>query len=374
LQATGGWGALKVREVYDDALRLARDTGRAGEMFPALWGRWLIAHASGEAQNARLLLTQLGEITRELGDPDLLLQFHHAAGSTHCTAGEFSHAVMHAEACMANYDIDLHRHQAMRYGGHDPCVCTTCIGALAQFIAGRGGKAQLWSDRALDLAGRIAHAPSVAHADIYRAELSQIRGAVAPALQLADSVLAIGIEKGLSHYVAWAKMTRGWALTRQGRIEQGIGEMDEGLAGLRRTGVRYHFPHRLGMRAQALAAAERYPEAIDAVDEALASVGATGERWYEAEIIRLKAGILGASAQAYGPEQEALLQHAIDVAASQDARLWECRARIDLGLRLARRGQDGAARDVLRPTLGWGGDVDIDERAHAARLLRQLGG
>ncbi len=372
LQATGGWGALKVREVYDDALRLARETGRAAEIFPALWGRWLIAHASGEAAFARVLLAQLSEIAHELGNPDLVLQLHHAAGSTYCTDAEFSHAIEQAKACVATYDVDLHRHQAMRYGGHDPCVCMTCIGALAQFVVGLGGEARQWSDRALALSGRIEHAPSIAHAQIYRAELCQIRGEIEPTLKLADSVLAIGTEKGLSHYVAWAKMTRGWALTGQGRVDSGIAEMDEGLAALRRTGVRYHFPHRLGMRAQAYAAAGRHAEAIDAIDEAAASVSETGERWYEAELLRIKGNLLGAAAGADSRDVESLFTHAVEVAGAQGARLWECRARIDLARLLARQSRTSAARGVLAPTLGWGVDVDIGERAVAAKLDGQL--
>jgi class 3 adenylate cyclase/predicted ATPase len=374
LQATGGWGALKVREVFDDALRLARETGRAADVFPALWGRWLIAHASGEAENARQLLTQLADIADELGSPDLLLQLHHAAGSTHFTDGNFSRAIDEVGRCKATYDIELHRQQAMRYGGHDPCVCTTCVGALAQDITGRAGVASRWSDQALELAGRIAHAPSIAHAHFYRAELAQIRGEVTATLDSADRVLAIGIEKGLAHYVAWAKMARGWALTRQGLADQGVGEMDEGLAGLRRTGVRYHFPHRLGMRAQTYAAARRYAEAIDAADEALASVAATGERWYEAELLRIKARLLADATQDARPEVESLLLQAIDVAAAQDARLWECRARIELAAWLARQAREGAARDVLGPTQRWSAEFDIAERSAAAQLLRQLGG
>ena len=59
----------------------------------------------------------------------------------------------------------------------------------------------------------------------------------------------------MSQYTAWAKMMRGWALTAAGQVDQGLGEMEEGLAALRKTGVRYHLPHRLGMRAQTYAAA-----------------------------------------------------------------------------------------------------------------------
>ena len=373
LQATGGWDAIRVREVYGDALRLARETGRGADLFPALWGRWLIAHASGEAEVARELLAELAGIARAADNPDLLLQLHHAAGSTHCTDGFFQQTLAEVKACISAYDIAKHRHQAMQYGGHDPCVCTTCIGALAQFIVGHAARAERWSDDALQLAQQIEHAPSIAHAHTYRAELNQIRGEVDSTLRAADSALTIAVDKGLQHYIAWAKMTRGWALAMQGNADAGIGELEEGLAGLRKTGVRYHSLHRLGMRAQAYAAVARHAEAIDAIDEAIAAVEATGERWHEAELYRIKASVLDAMPGSDRRATEDLLERAVELAAMQGAHLWECRARIDLSGALARSSRIDAARDVLAPVLGWGSDVDIDERAAAQALRSRLG-
>jgi class 3 adenylate cyclase/predicted ATPase len=373
IMATAGWDAIKVREVYDAALLLARETGRSAEIFPALWGRWLIAHASGAADSARDLLRQLLDVAHDRGDPDLLLQFHHAAGSTECTEGHFSSAVEHAETCMASYDLQRHRHQAMRYGGHDPCVCTTCIGALAQFSLGRTARAQAWSDKALTLANEIEHVPSIAHAHLYRAELSQIRSQPAPVLESADRALAIGLDKGLAQYVAWAKMMRGWALAASGQAEQGLAEMEEGFAALMKTSVRYHLPHRLAMRAQTYALAGRHSQAIEAIGEALQSVKETGEHWYEAELMRINAAMLHSSARTDGRVCESLLEQSVAVASGQGARLWENRARIDLAVLLAGQSREPAARAVLNPIKEWGDAFDSPERSRAAEVLEKLG-
>jgi hypothetical protein len=127
------------------------------------------------------------------------------------------------------------------------------------------------------------------------------------------------------------------------------------------------------MRAQAYAAAGRRDDALGAIDEALASSEATGEQWYTAELLRLKAAML---ADAGGGEGaiEALLGEAIDHARQRGAKLWECRASIDLAQRLARASRFGAARDVLAPALAWGPDVDIAERAEAQALHARLSG
>ncbi len=372
LMTTGGWNAITVREVYDAALNLARETGRSAEIFPVLWGRWLIAHSSGAAPSARELLQQLFEVAQGGGDPDLMMQFHHAAGSTHCTDGEFSQAVDHAETCMASYQLERHRHQAMQYGGHDPCVCTTCIGALAQFSLGRAARAQDWSNHALTLAGKLEHVPSIAHAHMYRSELGQIRGELAPVMKSAEHALAVGLDKGLSQYVAWAKMMRGWVLAKGGQFQQGIDEMEEGFAELQKVRVRYHLPHRLGMRAQTYAAAGRNSEAVTAIEEALASVKQTGETWYEAELLRIKAEFLRSASPTNRQIAESLLEQSIATASGQGARQWESRARIDLAKLLAEQSRDAVARDVLAPTRDWS-EIDLPERTHAAELIERLG-
>jgi predicted ATPase len=260
----------------------------------------------------------------------------------------------------------------MQYGGHDPCVCTTCIGALAQFSLGRAARAQDWSNHALTLAGKLEHVPSIAHAHMYRSELGQIRGELAPVMKSAEHALAVGLDKGLSQYVAWAKMMRGWALAKGGQFQQGIGEMEEGFAELQKVRVRYHLPHRLGMRAQTYAAAERTSEAVTAIEEALASVKQTGESWYEAELLRIKAGLLRSAFPADWHIAESLLEQSIATASGQGARQWESRARIDLAKLLAEQSRDAVARDVLAPTQDWS-EIDLPERTRAAELINRLG-
>jgi predicted ATPase len=341
-------------------------------MFPVLWGCWLIAHSSGAAESARELLQQLLEVAQGGNDPDLMMQFHHAAASTDCVEADFSLAIDHAEACLASYDISRHRHQAMQYGGHDPCVCATCIGAIAQFSLGRAAQARDWSDQALGLAGKIEHVPSIAHAHVYRAELSQIRAEPAPVIESAERALAIGLDKGLAHYVVWAKIMRGWALATGGQVERGIGEVEEGYAALLKLGTRYHLPHRLCTRAQTHAVAGRHAAAIAAIEEALVSVGQTGETWYEAEVLRVKAGLLRSAYPADWGVTEDLLEQSIATASAQAARQWESRARIDLSTLLAEQKRESAARDVLAPTHGWN-EIDQPERSRAAKLFDQLG-
>jgi predicted ATPase len=260
----------------------------------------------------------------------------------------------------------------MRYGGHDPCVCIQCIGALTEMMRGHASRSGKLSDDARQLAVKVEHTPTVAHAQWYGAELTQILNRPEHARDLASRVLTVATEKGLSQYAAWAKMMLGWVSTTQGAFAEGLGEIEEGVAALKKTGVVYHLPHRLGMRAQAYALARDYPKAIDAAEEALESVGRTGERWYEAELLRIKAEVLSAAPIADLGAAERCLEAAVATAAGQGALLWESRARIDLAKLLVRHRSTAVAGSVVQPIQAWASDVDLPERDHAKALLERL--
>jgi class 3 adenylate cyclase/predicted ATPase len=373
LMATRGWNAPEVREVYERAFQLGRETGRSAEIFPAAWGRWLTAHAGGEAESARRLMQQLFDLIEDHDDTNLLLQAHHAAASTRSTDCELSQALSHIEAGTALYSFQVHRHQAMRYGGHDPCVCMQCMGALDHMLLGHASEAERRSQAAQSLAAEVAHEPSIAHARNYRAELMQILGDPQSTIELADLVLPTAVDKGMSQYAAWAKMMRGWSLAASGNIDRGLGELNEGVASLRATGVLYHFPHRLGMRAQAYAMAGPRARAIEAVEEALQSVEQTGERWYEPELLRIKARILAAAPHADHRAAVKCLDEAITKASERNTKLWEGRARVDLALLLAKDGKQQTAADIIRPMRAWDRNIDVPEMEAAHRLQDRLG-
>jgi hypothetical protein len=275
LMATRGWNAPEVEAVYSRARALAAERGRSTDVFPAVWGRWLVAHAGGQAQLARDLLAELFTLLCDTSDAHLLLQAHHAGASTTCTDGELAASMEHFEAVRRLYRLDEHREQALVYGGHDPCVCALSMGALVQLMRGDFRRSRTLSDDALALAARVGHAPSVAHAALYRAELSHILGDVTEAEARAHEIFAVASEKGIAHYAAWALMFLGWTMVKRGAIDAGLAKTDEGHAALLATGNQYHIPQRLTLRAETLAAAGRTNAARDAMEEALESLART---------------------------------------------------------------------------------------------------
>jgi predicted ATPase len=77
--------------------------------------------------------------------------------------------------------------------------------------------------------------------------------------------------------MAGGAILRGWALAMQGRAEEGIAHMRQGLTAYRATGAKYCRPFWLAMLAEAYSQAGRADEGLRALDEALAHVDKTGE-------------------------------------------------------------------------------------------------
>ena len=111
-----------------------------------------------------------------------------------------------------------------------------------------------------------------------------------------------------------------------------------------------------GDRATAVALLERAAELVKI----------SGERWCEPEIMRLQARF-----SARDPEEAiALLRASLALAREQSAKLWELRAATSLAELWRDRGDDAAARDLLKPIYGWFNEgFDTDDLIAARTLL-----
>ena len=347
--ATLGWSAQEVQDAYAQAAALAAATGRSADLFPALWGRWLIAHAGGQPELARTLLAQLFDLVGDTDDPQLLVQAHHAGTSNMLTEGELDATTRHAAAALAHYRPGVDRAHALVYGGHDPAVCVRCINAIGHLMQGKVARSEAMSLDGLSFAGTVEHLPSVAHAQAYRAELCHINGNAEETERRARAVLEIAAPRGMAHYVAWATIALGWCLARRGEQAVALTHVEEGMAALRAAKNLYHLPHRLTQRAEALAACGRVREAGDAFEEAMASISQTGEWWYEAEVLRKQAGFLAGLSASNAPRVVTLLERALEVSGRQGARLWQLRAATALARQWARQDNAAKAAELLAP-------------------------
>ena len=98
-----------------------------------------------------------------------------------------------------------------------------------------------------------------------------------------------------------------------------------------------------------------------------------GDRWYEAELRRLNGEILLTGSDPQPAEAEACLRQALDVARSQEAKLWELRTAVTLARLWQTQSKTQDAHDLLAPVYDWFTEgFDTSDVKAAKALLGEL--
>jgi class 3 adenylate cyclase/tetratricopeptide (TPR) repeat protein len=171
LMTTKSSAAPDIGGVYARAGELARQTGRLADLFPTVWGAWLVAYTSGDFAAAKRLVGELFSISSSTKESAFTLQAHHAAWPTLWVTGFLAEARQHIASGLTFYRRDAHREQAFQYGGHDPSVCGHASEALIATAMGYPAQGAQRMEEALRLAGELDHIPTLIHGLWCAAEL-----------------------------------------------------------------------------------------------------------------------------------------------------------------------------------------------------------
>jgi predicted ATPase len=233
------------------------------------------------------------------------------------------------------------------------------MGALVLWHLGYPDQALAMSQETLDQARALSHPSTLVFALYFHGVLHQLRWEVRAVREQVQAVLRISAERGFALYLASGTILRGWALAQGGlepvegqpQVEEGIGQMCEGIAALRAIGAAVTLPSSLASLAGAYGQVGEIGKALDLLDEALGLVDENGERCWEAELHRLEGELLLMKEEQ--AEAEVCFQRALDVARRQRARSWELRAATSLSRLWHRQGKRAEARALLQGIYGW---------------------
>ena len=345
LAITRGYSASEVEQVYARALELCKQIGETPQLFRVLRGLWSFYQTRAECQTARGLAEQCLALARCTQDPLLLLGAHLALGQTLYVLGELAPAREHLEQGIALYNPQQHSSYAFR----SPVVLCLQFAAEVLWHLGYPEQALKRVQDALTLAQEMNAPFSLAFTLDSAAQLHQYRREVSAARERANAAITLASEQGFAIPLAIGKTIRSWALSMQGREEEGIAQLQEGLADLKATGTKTLLPYFLALLAEAYGKAGQPEDGLNVLDETLATINKTGERWYEAELYRLYGELsLRAGETANGrtgeksevapspnlpvalSSPEACFLKAIDIAQKQHAKSLELRAVMSL--------------------------------------------
>jgi class 3 adenylate cyclase/predicted ATPase len=428
LIAVKGLAAPEVERSYTRARELCEILGEdPPELFPTLWGLWAVHLVRAELRRAAELAEQLLRRAQSAHEPVRLIYARMARGATSYFMGGFLAAREHFEIAISLYDPEHHRPLAFRYGGADAGVRCVSYAAWALWQLGYPDQALQRCDQALALAQTLAHPFGLAWAEVFVDVLRQLRGETRATQENAQNLIPLSTEHGLTDFLAFATILRGWAMAQLERNEEGITQIREGLAATRATGAEIVSPYFLCLLAEACMATGRLDEGLVALTESLAAADENENRFYEAETHRLKGELLlrrhgdgsgaedssagargelapgalaiGANVSArrirneslrradkasgprgapqigntYVAEAQTCFERAIAVARKQSARSLELRATTSLARLLAAQGRRDEARTMLADIYGWFTEgFDTPDLKAAKTLLAEL--
>jgi predicted ATPase len=375
LMAAKGYAASETEQAYIRAMELCKRLGDPAELVPALFGLIIVYLLRGELRKAFELAEQLMRRAKSANDPILLAYAQRARGATSYWMGEFESARQHLENTIKLYDAERHRPSILRYGGPDAGVSSRSYDALALWQLGYPDQSLKRSDEAVALARTLSDPFSLAHAVQFLSYLRQYRREPLEVKEATERVIALCREHTMTEVLGLATSMLGGALAEQGCLEQGIAQMQEGLATSAAIGSKLNRPCFLSILAQAFTDAGRFDDALSALTEAQADADEGEIYFYEAETHRLRGELLLRQHDSNAADSQRCFERAIGLARKQSAKSWELRATMSLARLLAQQGRRDEARAMLADVYGWFTEgFDTPDLIDAKKLLEELSG
>jgi class 3 adenylate cyclase/predicted ATPase len=373
LIAVNGFAAMEVEKAYARARALCKRLNDPPELFPTLYGLWVMHHIRGDLRTAYQLSKQLLELAQDADDRKLLMHASLLLGVTSFYMGDFLHCREHLETADSLYDPDRDRRMAVEYGV-DPRVGSQSFGSWALWQLGYADQSVKKASEALAFGQALSHPFSDTFAR-YFAEgiLHQSRRQAGAAQASTENVIALAGEHGFTQFLAWGTSLLGWAMAAQGRHEEGIAQLREGLAASRAAGAELWRPYFLCLLAEAFMETGRFGDGLGAVTEALAFADEQEIGFSKPELYRLKAELLFRQDDSNAAEAQSNFQFAIETARKQSGKTLELRATMGLARLLASQARRDEARAMLAEIYGWFTEgFDTADLKEAKVLLEEL--
>ena len=391
LIAIEGYAAPAVGDVYLRARELCQQIGDTPDVSEVLWGLWTFHVLRADLGTAREIADEFLRLPERMPYPGLAMRGHLMMEVTFMHLGEFAPAIEHFEKALSLYDPERHLDDAVLYSQH-PGLAMRCFAAWALWYLGKPDQALERMGEALTLARKLSEPHGLAHAHLFASILHQLRREPQLSQQHADSVVAVSREHGLVMYHTQATLLLGWALIEQGKLDEAIKQMREGLVTYQATGTELLRPQFLALLAEALGKARHPEEGLRELDESLEKALRNRDASYLAEVYRIKGELLlmhtavrGAShAAAAGSgaletessevvQAEGCYNQALKIAREQKAKSWELRAVMSLVRLYKEQGKQREARGLLAEVYGsFSEGLDTADLREAKALLNEL--
>lgn len=343
-----GYGSMELGENYEKALAIALRVGDTPYKSPAMFGVWAYHLMRVNHAKATEVAAEAMDQARHTGVAHELTAALAAATTTSIFKGQTKLGIEYSEASWQAYDKVTHGDLVALYGQDVGLWCAD-FGSWAVWLDGRSDEADRRYGEANMLAEELGHPLSLASGLVHASLLYSMAGDVERTLEFADKTIVVCEEVGIPARLVEAFIMKGWALSENGQVEEGLALTQLGMDGWRGAGAEIARPWWLALQSQQFRRKGDHAAALGVLDEALSAVEQSGENLWLPELHRLRGELLMTMDPAQTDAAEAHFLTAMEIAKRQVSRYWELRAAASLVEILHARGERQQALEILRP-------------------------
>ena len=368
-----GYAAPETGTALTRAGKLCGSAGDRSLIFPVLYGQRGFHFVRAELDAAHELNEEMLRLARESGDSAAQMTAHGLLGEVFCSRGDLVLGRAQLEKALALYDPEQHHPLTFLYG-QSPRVTALCWLSWTLLFSGYPEQGLRRIGEAIADARHLSHFNTLAYALIFGSAVHYQRRDRQATQERSEALISLCTEQRLFFWLGAAHCLHGWALASGGHPEDGIAELNQGIAAYRATGGELFMPFLLAVHAETLQkTGHSGGDSLDLLSEAVSRASMTGERCYEAELHRLRGECVLSLASRNQTAAEASFQQSIEVARHQGGKMWELRGAASLARLWRRQGRRAEARDLLAPIYGWFTEGrDARDLTEARELLDQL--
>jgi hypothetical protein len=368
---SNGWSSPESVDAFDHAERLSVRIGDPAANFRVTFAKWAFFYVGGNQGQAHTFGRKSLSIAQEMNDRDLLINAHSAMGHVMCTGGNFATEVEHLEQAITLYGPSMRRDLLLRFG-RDPKVSATQALVWSLWSMGYLDQVRERASAIFNFAMDTRH-PFMICWGYFVAGFAQVQRAVLDEPGLIETGYTLAVEQGFPFWIGFLGHIRGVKLIANNRFAEDIEVLRRSIATLRATGCRLYEP----LFASFLARGHRKLGDVQmgkkGIAEGLALMQADEQFIAHAPLLTEQGELFLAGSSSDANRAEECFLRAIDVARSQQAKLFELRACVSLARLWHSLGKHTQARELLAPVYGWFTEgLDTPDLEEAKALLQAL--
>ncbi len=381
LQSTRGYGAPEVQEAYERAGLLCQQLGETPHLFPALMGLWSFAVGRGEWTRSLELAEKNLRLAQSIAEPAQLARSWRGLGHVQYFLGRFDDARENLERAISMSGDSEPRLDTFTYMSNTGVEARSALAWTLELI-GYPDQALAMARKAVSVAERLGNIADVIYATYFAAVLYGFRQEWPHAESWSRRTIELATEHGLPYYVATGTHLHGAAIAEQGRFDDGLSLMQQGVGTSQAIGVEAGLTGMHLMIAENSIKAKQYRLAADAIDDGFRFAKIKDEHAWEPELHRVKgelaleqfrdgSGVKGVKRGEKDAEESFLA--AQEMARAQGSRKWQLRAASSLSNLWKHQKKKKEARQVLSVAYGrFTEGFETTELKAAKSLLAQL--